>query len=467
MRPSSLAIALAVVIAHSPLHAQDWTFENLGFGIWFDMAVESDGTPHIVYTNCTHLELCFGSPMPRYLIHAARPWGLWMYDTLAVDPAGFTPAITLDDTAGVHVAYMDSLFDLQYIYGVSGGPWIKESLPHSTNFFRNEPDIALDDTGGVHVSYNQGERPWYQHRSDTGWTEEQVSFNWADNDIARSSIKVGNDGVVRIAFWIFPNDGALYEKIGSVWTPNLTGGEPGQNPSLALDSSSKAHILYTVSGGVAYATNETGLWTEEILHPDGRYGDIALTDNEVPIAIYPATVPFFDGEFFYDVDLYLSVQVDSFWQRQSLVSYETPAFLGAGWNFRPRLAIDDLDMLHIAYRHPVTDNLFYGHLDVPTAVDPGPFNETGQPRLRVAPNPFNPSTTLYYSVPFAGRARIDVFDVRGKRVRTLLSRDHEAGSYTTVWDGHTDGGAKVSSGFYFVRLESPGGGVTRRAVLLK
>jgi len=117
-------------------------------------------------------------------------------------------------TAGVHIAYMDSLLHLQYIYGRSGVSWSYESPLHSgPYYFRNEPDIALDDTNGVHISYNERERPWYQYKSATGWIEEQVSYDYADNDIARTSIKVGSDDVVRMAYWGFGYDATLHERI--------------------------------------------------------------------------------------------------------------------------------------------------------------------------------------------------------------------------------------------------------------
>jgi hypothetical protein len=463
-----LFLGFFVVIMGWPVCAPGWSFEVLGETVYFDMAVGSDGTPHIVHTNCTDRELCFGTPMPRYLIHTAKRGGLWTHDTPSVDPAGFTPAIALDDSGGVHIAYVDSLLDLHYVYAAPGGPWAKESLPHShPSFFRNEPAIALDDTGAVHISYNQGERLWYQCRSDTGWTEEQVTYNTSDNDISRSSIQVGSDGIVRIACWSFETDGVLYEKIGGVWTQNVIGGERGQYPSLQLDASNAAHILYIGTGGVAYATNETGAWTEEVLDPNGSYGDIILADDEMPIVVYSTALPVFDGVWFYDVDLYLSVEQSGFWQRRSLASHVTPVFGGVGFDFRPRLAIDEENVLHIAYTDPTTGNLVYGYCDVAAALDPPPVTGPGQPYLRAVPNPFNASTTLHYSVPFAGRVRIDVFEVGGKHVRTLVDGELGEGPQTTLWDARSDDGTAVSSGVYYVRFESTAGIVTQRAVHVK
>ncbi len=74
-----------------------------------------------------------------------------------------------------------------------------------------------------------------------------------------------------------------------------------------------------------------------------------------------------------------------------------------------------------------------------------------------APNPFNPRTTLRWGLRAAGAARLEVFDARGRRVRTLLDGVQAAGDHVTVWDGRDDRGAAAPSGVYFGRLVAGGG----------
>ena len=84
------------------------------------------------------------------------------------------------------------------------------------------------------------------------------------------------------------------------------------------------------------------------------------------------------------------------------------------------------------------------------------------------PNPFNPMTTIRYDVPRSGRVKIDVFDVRGRKVTTLVDRVVPAGRHSVVWDGRDQGGATVPSGVYFSRLTADGGErFTDRMTLLK
>jgi hypothetical protein len=87
------------------------------------------------------------------------------------------------------------------------------------------------------------------------------------------------------------------------------------------------------------------------------------------------------------------------------------------------------------------------------------------------PNPFNPVTTIDFSLAADGRATIRVFDAAGRVVRTLVDSPVEAGEHTAVWDGTTDSGHRAASGVYFVRMEAAGHmdafRATRKLVLLK
>lgn len=87
--------------------------------------------------------------------------------------------------------------------------------------------------------------------------------------------------------------------------------------------------------------------------------------------------------------------------------------------------------------------------------------------LSAYPNPFNPATTLRYTVPAAGHVTIDVFDARGEKVARLVDEDKVAGAYTAAWDGADQSRARVSSGIYFARIESAGSSRTYKLVLLK
>jgi parallel beta-helix repeat protein len=85
------------------------------------------------------------------------------------------------------------------------------------------------------------------------------------------------------------------------------------------------------------------------------------------------------------------------------------------------------------------------------------------------PNPFAASTRIAFSVPseVPVRVDVDVFDARGRRVRSLVRDRSVAGPMDVAWDGRDDRGHNVVSGVYFYRLSSDRGSVTRRMTLVR
>ena len=84
------------------------------------------------------------------------------------------------------------------------------------------------------------------------------------------------------------------------------------------------------------------------------------------------------------------------------------------------------------------------------------------------PNPFNPRTTIEYALPNAGRIQLEVFDLLGQKVRSLVKEDqHAAGFYTAVWDGRDERGRDVGSGVYVYRLRAPAFVKTQKMLLIK
>jgi hypothetical protein len=83
------------------------------------------------------------------------------------------------------------------------------------------------------------------------------------------------------------------------------------------------------------------------------------------------------------------------------------------------------------------------------------------------PNPFNGMTKIKFSVPKQSNVRIIIRDLLGRAIKTLLSESRNRGVYETVWDGMDDNHCSVSSGVYFVSMESSGYNKSLKLILLK
>jgi hypothetical protein len=87
--------------------------------------------------------------------------------------------------------------------------------------------------------------------------------------------------------------------------------------------------------------------------------------------------------------------------------------------------------------------------------------------LESRPNPFNPPARIYFSLPQASRATLEVFTMAGRRVATLVDGDLRAGPYSIRWDGADSRGRPVASGSYFYRLRAGDAIDTKKMLLLK
>lgn len=104
---------------------------------------------------------------------------------------------------------------------------------------------------------------------------------------------------------------------------------------------------------------------------------------------------------------------------------------------------------------------FYG------ASSPVPYGGVRSLLRQNAPNPFNPSTTISFTLAQPGQAELNVFDVRGHHVRRLVDGALHAGDHSVVWNGRNDNGTPVPSGIYFYKLTSGDYEGLQRMVLLK
>jgi hypothetical protein len=103
-----------------------------------------------------------------------------------------------------------------------------------------------------------------------------------------------------------------------------------------------------------------------------------------------------------------------------------------------------------------------GTVSVPTLTEDVSFG------IRAAiPSPTNGPLTIHFVLPSAMRARLEVFDASGERIRTVVDGPMPAGPQVVQWDGRTTGGRRVPAGAYFLRLSAGERATSRKVIVVR
>jgi len=83
------------------------------------------------------------------------------------------------------------------------------------------------------------------------------------------------------------------------------------------------------------------------------------------------------------------------------------------------------------------------------------------------PNPFNPTTEIRYEVPFRDIVSINIYNLRGELIRSLMTGIHNPGYYSVIWDSKNNQGVDVASGVYIYRLETRNRSISKKMMLMR
>lgn len=83
------------------------------------------------------------------------------------------------------------------------------------------------------------------------------------------------------------------------------------------------------------------------------------------------------------------------------------------------------------------------------------------------PNPFNPETTISYDISRQGQVSVDIYNLKGQKVKSLLNENQEVGQHKIIWQGDNDKGKQVSSGTYFYKIKSGEDEIVNKMLLVK
>ncbi|MGI6198230.1 MAG: carboxypeptidase regulatory-like domain-containing protein [Candidatus Cloacimonadaceae bacterium] len=106
-------------------------------------------------------------------------------------------------------------------------------------------------------------------------------------------------------------------------------------------------------------------------------------------------------------------------------------------------------------------------LDINTPIDDPQIPVVATSLSGNYPNPFNPETTISYSVKEPGRVRLEIYNIRGQLIRTLVDSDHATGHYKQVFNSKDNRGNPISSGVYLIRMSAPEYRKTSKMILMQ
>jgi len=83
------------------------------------------------------------------------------------------------------------------------------------------------------------------------------------------------------------------------------------------------------------------------------------------------------------------------------------------------------------------------------------------------PNPFNPETTIAFSLATAGKVEVEIYNIKGSKVKTLVNEHRSVGNHQVIWDGKDDNDRNVGSGIYFYQMRANAFVTTKKMILMK
>ncbi len=360
------------------------------------------------------------------------------------------PEILLDVCLGL---FLDTdICHFEHPYGSQG------CTDDITGFLRHY-EVAPGDTEEVDIAWAA---------DNDGWVESDQGLEWSVRHIIGAKILNVSEFDVQLSYnwWrngmpVLPYDWGPWksenQSAGDSFFPNHVLGTPGGDCS--------KHFMMS-NGEIDYDQVYSCTWAsqhpeEGWLSPNELCGDFADgTDTRFLLSFGPINhlapglsidlaVAYIIGENFHtdpDNGGNLPANPDSFYAH-----------------------VDFSDLVHKAIiAQQLYDTLFCG----PTSVQESERNSpAGFLLSQNYPNPFNPETRVEYAVPGSQKdgvpVLLEIYNVLGQLVRTLVDQPQSGGKHEVVWDGKDDGGKDVASGIYFYRLKAGETVETKRMVLIR
>jgi hypothetical protein len=324
--------------------------------------------------------------------------------------------------------------------------------------------VTYGDTIHITTALEPGEKRWIDFAPMTPTLEGQyrvdvrtmLSDRIVGNNTKRAELRVvdyqGGTSPVDIGY----DDGT--GESGRSWNGDFSGfGQEFESPYLPMQIHNiQVNVFDAGPGGnmVVWLMDDDGTGNPgEILFND----TVMVTQSDWNTVVIPGGITITEGKAF-AIAIHETQSTFTF----AMDGTATMPFSYRGWEYTGGLAPDrDREVSDIMIRISATA--------LPVSVD-DPVEENLPSTISLSqnyPNPFNPATSIDYSVPNNSDVSLDVFNIIGQKVKTLVNGKVNAGNHSITWDGTSENGSKVASGVYFYRLSVGDETIVKRMTLTK
>jgi hypothetical protein len=336
--------------------------------------------------------------------------------------------------------------------------------PDGKELFWNQVNVSTLDSKIVHVVC-----------SDGNWSSPEICPFAANGINANPVFSMDGEKLYfeyradAHSVWEF----RIVEKVNGVWS------EPRKDGSVMKGSAS-----FTSDGKIVYSDAMANMpWGNGIYSAD--YSETGLSDVQpLPVVINSANIvnytPFIspDGSILLfssnrpvtgpndtNMHLYISFNENGVWTTPKRIN---DAIHFDGLARFPSISPDGKYLFFCGD----DGNIYWVSIDAIHDLIPAGFEiqktlPVGLHLFQNYPNPFNPSTKISYRLSVSGNASLIIFDMLGRRIRTLVHSLESAGEHSMVWDGRDDSNQSVGSGMYFYGLQTDEMSFRRKMLLIR